>query len=86
MLICEFCLERAENGQCRLGLRIPQKMSCRDFQPGLEKFCAKPEDFVDSAQILQMAKYFGLKGTELKKINLMVRRETELRSASPGLE
>jgi len=52
-------------------LKIPKGMSCREFYPGLQKFCANPNDFVDSRQVLEMAKFFGIKGTELKKIKLM---------------
>jgi hypothetical protein len=46
-------------------------MTCREFGPALEKFCADPKDFVDPKQILQMATYFGIKGPELKKIRAM---------------
>jgi len=49
-------------------------MSCREFEPGIEKFCSNPADFVGTSQILQMATYFGIKGSELKKITLMAER------------
>ena len=83
MAICEFCLQRQDDNQCRLGLRIPSRMSCREFAPGIEKFCANPNDFVDPTQIIQMASYFGVKGTELKKIKLMASQAANLRLAIP---
>jgi len=49
-------------------------MSCREFEPGIEKFCSNPGDFVGTGQILQMATFFGIKGTELKKITIMAER------------
>jgi hypothetical protein len=55
-------------------------MSCREYYPGMQKFCANPNDFVDSGQIVQMAKFFGLKGTELKKVKLMATRAETARS------
>lgn len=50
-------------------------MSCREFEPALERFCSDPKDFVGPAQIVQMATFFGMKGRELKKVNLMAARE-----------
>jgi hypothetical protein len=50
-------------------------MACREFKPALEKFCADPKDFVGHAQIVQMATFFGMRGSELKKVNLMAARE-----------
>jgi len=50
-------------------------MSCRDYLPSLLKFCANPKDFVDSNQVTEMSKFFGMKGTELKKVRLMAARE-----------
>ena len=50
-------------------------MTCRAFDPAMEKFCADRKDFVDPRQITQMATYFGVKGPELKKIKLMASRE-----------
>ena len=55
-------------------------MGCRDFKPALERFCSDPKDFVDHAQIVQMATFFGMKGSELKKVNLMASREETARS------
>jgi hypothetical protein len=49
-------------------------MGCREFDPSLESFCSDPKDFVGSAQIVQMAAFFGMKGSELKKVNLMAAR------------
>lgn len=71
MLVCEFCLQYTPSGTCRLDLKIPKTMTCREFGPTLEKFCSNPNDFVDPRQILEMAVYFGIKGPELKKIKLM---------------
>ena len=78
-MICEFCSDYAENGTCRLGLKLPKGMSCREFRPGMEKFCADPKDFVSSNQIIQMASFFGLRKMELKKVKLMVAREQSIR-------
>ena len=80
MIVCDFCLEFREGGVCALGLKIPKGMSCRDFGPGMEKFCSDPNDFVDPKQILQMATYFGMKGTELKKVRQMAAGEVSARS------
>lgn len=71
MSICDFCLEFEEGGKCRLGLKIPKRMSCREFGPTLDKFCSNPNDFVDPRQLMQMAAYFGMKGPELKKVLAM---------------
>jgi hypothetical protein len=49
-------------------------MGCREFEPSFEKFCSDPKDFVGPAQIVQMATFFGMKGRELKRVNLMVAR------------
>lgn len=71
MIICEFCLQFQKDGTCGYGLNIPKRMGCREFDPGIEKFCSNPNDFVSPGQILQMAGFFGLKGIELKKVKLM---------------
>jgi hypothetical protein len=55
-------------------------MSCREFDPSLEKFCSEPKDFVGHAQIVQMATFFGMKGNELRKVTLMAAREESARS------
>jgi hypothetical protein len=79
MIVCEFCLQYRPDGQCALGLKIPKGMKCREFGPTLEKFCSDAKDFVDQKQIIQMATYFGIKGPELKKIQLMATREQGIR-------
>jgi hypothetical protein len=55
-------------------------MSCREFNPGIESFCANPNDFVNPAQIVQMAAYFGIKGAELKKVKLMAAQAENARA------
>ncbi|HZS44455.1 MAG TPA: hypothetical protein VFC63_05090 [Blastocatellia bacterium] len=80
MIICDLCLQLEASGRCGLGLRLPKTMRCHDFQPGIEKFCAKPSDFAGQAQITQMATYFGVKGQELKKIMLIASKEDALRA------
>lgn len=83
MIICEFCLQYGPDGKCRLGLNIAKAMSCREFGPGIERFCSNPNDFVDPRQIIQMATYFGMKGTELKKVKRMAASEESSRSQIP---
>ena len=73
MIICEFCLYQSA-GECQLGLNIPKTMKCRDFDPGMEKFCAQPKDFVNVDQIVEMARFFGLEKTELKKVKMIAER------------
>jgi len=80
MIICDFCLQYKPDGECGLGLKIPKGMSCREFGPGIEKFCSDPNDYVDPRQIIQMATFFGMKGTELKKIRLMAAKEEGARA------
>ncbi len=75
MIICDFCKYYRPDGECQLGLKIPKAMGCHAFEPALEKFCSDPKDFVGPAQIVQMAVFFGMKGTELKKVKLMGARE-----------
>lgn len=77
MIACDFCKYYRQDSQCYLGLKLPRAMSCREFKPALEKFCSDPKDFVGHAQIVQMATFFGMKGRELKKVNLMAAREME---------
>jgi hypothetical protein len=50
-------------------------MSCQEFAPTMEKFCSDPKDFVSERQIVEMATFFGMKGTELKKVKRMASRE-----------
>ena len=80
MTICEFCGLFTSEGTCKVGLRLPKRMSCREFVPLFEKFCSKPSDFVDAKQIKEMSVYFGMKGQELKKIDLMVTQERAARA------
>jgi len=71
MTICEFCLHQSTEGLCRIGLNLPKTMRCREFAPGVEKFCGDPADFVSPHQIVEMARFFGLNGTELKKVKIV---------------
>ena len=80
MIICDFCLQFKPDGECGLGLKIPKGMSCREFSPGMSKFCSNPNDFVDPRQIVEMAKFFGMKGTELKKVKVMASTEATARN------
>jgi len=80
MIICEFCLNYTVAGECKVGLDIKKGMTCREFEPGLEKFCADPKDFVSPSQITQMATYFGFQKVELRKVKLMAAREENARS------
>ena len=80
MIICDLCSHYAPNNECTLDLRLPKGMSCPDFGPTLEKFCADPKDFVGERQISEMATYFGMKGSELKKVRLMASREEGARA------
>ena len=82
MIVCEFCLQYTQDGKCRLGLNIPKSMSCREFAPGIEKFCADPKDFVSQNQIVQMATFFGFQRVELKKIKLMAAGEENRAAAA----
>jgi hypothetical protein len=50
-------------------------MSCCEFCPVIERFCSNPKDFESSGQIIQMATFFGMKGSELKKVRTMALRE-----------
>ena len=75
MIVCEFCLHYKQDGNCKLGLNIPKGLSCREFEPGIEKFCSDPKDFVNQNQIVQMATFFGFQRMELKKIKVMAADE-----------
>ena len=77
MIICEFCLLRLPDGLCGVGLTIPKTMKCRQFAPGIDRFCAKPTDFVSPNQIVEMARFFGLERTELKKVKVIAERSVE---------
>jgi hypothetical protein len=84
MIVCEFCLHHTVAGTCRLGLNIPKRLTCREFAPGIEKFCADPKDFAGQHQIVQMASFFGFQKTELKKIKVMALNEENVRSLESG--
>ena len=75
MAICEFCLNFTGDGACTIGLDIRKGMTCREFRPGMEKFCSDPKDYAGPNQIVQMATYFGIGRTELKKVRLMATLE-----------
>lgn len=78
MNACEFCAQ-LEDGDCRLRLKMPKNMTCREFEPTLDKFCANESDFVNPKQLVEMAVFFGIKGPELKKVRLMAAREENAR-------
>jgi hypothetical protein len=77
MIVCEFCRHYTQGGECGLGLNLPKAMSCREFKPGIEKFCSDPKDFVSENQIVQMSTFFGFQRTELKKIKVMAASEAK---------
>jgi hypothetical protein len=77
VIICDFCLLHSPERGCSLGLNIPKTMKCREFEPGMDRFCAKPTDFVDPNQIIEMAKFFGIARTELKKVKIIAERRVE---------
>ena len=85
MIICDFCLQFQGADKCGVGLRIPKKMSCGEFDPGIEKFCSDPNDFTNEGQIVQMASFFGIKGREMKRVRAMAAKaETRLHTALPN--
>ena len=77
MTVCDFCVLRSQEGACRLGLNIATTMKCREFAPGIEKFCGNPTDFVSPNQIIDMARFFGLERTELKKVKIIAERRAD---------
>jgi hypothetical protein len=86
MTICEFCVHTRADGACELGLKPPKRMGCRDFSPGLDKFCGNPNDFVSAHQIVQMAAYFGIRGMEMKKVKLMAAHAEQMRASASHAE
>lgn len=78
MRVCEFC-EHYQYRECKLGLNLPKTMSCREFSPVMDQFCADPKDFVSVAQIVQMAMFFGFQKMELKKIRAMATKAENAR-------
>ena len=85
MIVCEFCVNYRQEGECALGLKIPKSMTCREFGPALEKFCSDPKDFVDPNQLVQMAIYFGIKGPELKKVKQMAASAESARAVTASI-
>jgi hypothetical protein len=79
MIVCELCSHYQGPGECKLDLKIPKGMSCCEFCPVIEMFCSNPTDFESSGQIIQMATFFGMKGSELKKVKTMALREESTR-------
>ena len=71
MKLCEFCVLQQADGRCSRDRRIPQKMRCVEFTPGLERFFATPADYAGREQLRQMAVYFGFAGIELKRVLAM---------------
>lgn len=71
MILCELCKLQSVNTGCTLGKNIPKKMRCDDFTPSVEHFCATPADYARKDQVYQMALFFGLKGKELKRVQMM---------------
>lgn len=71
MILCELCKLQAIDQTCSRGNTIPKSMRCADFSPGVERFCATPEDYKGKDQVYQMARFFGLKGRELKRVQTM---------------
>ena len=65
-----------------MGLTIPKTMRCREFNPGIEKFCADPADFVSPNQIVEMARFFGLDKAELKKVKVVAEQTVADRSCN----
>ena len=78
--LCEFCTERASDATCRLGRPAPRGMGCRDFAPEMAEFFTNPSDFIGVHQVVQMATFFGLRGTEMKKVKLMATRAEQKRT------
>jgi hypothetical protein len=82
MLICDFCIHY-QGDKCQFGLKTPHQMSCRHFDPGMDRFCSDPSDFVSAVQIVQMAGFFGLKGPEMRKVKVMAALEEKTRLSPP---
>ena len=55
-------------------------MACGEFLPNIEQFCSEPKDFVNTNQIVEMARFFGFQKMELKKITLMATKEENART------
>jgi hypothetical protein len=74
MILCELCTLQQADQRCSKGLNMPKKMKCPDFNPGIERFCAVPEDYKGPDQLHQMASFFGLQGKELKRVHALKER------------
>jgi uncharacterized protein (UPF0216 family) len=61
-------------------------MGCHEFVQNIAMVCADPKDFVSLNQITQMATHFGMKGSELKKVELMAAREENTRLQIPIIQ
>jgi hypothetical protein len=68
MTLCEFCVLQQADRRCSKGHKIPKKMKCVDFTPGIERFCSTPADYTGREQLKQMALFFGIAGRELEKV------------------
>ena len=71
MKLCDFCVLQQTDGRCSKERKLPQKMRCVDFTPGLERFFATPADYAGPEQLSQMALFFGFAGNELKRVLAM---------------
>lgn len=71
MKLCEFCVFQQVDGPCFKDRRLPQKMRCVEFTPGIERFFAAPTDYTGREQLRQMALFFGFAGIELKRVLAM---------------
>jgi len=70
MTLCEFCVLQADK-KCSIGLSTPKKMRCREFKPGIERFCDSPSDYKGREQLKEMSLFFGLAGRELQRVLAM---------------
>ena len=68
MTLCEFCVLQLGEGRCSEGHKVPKKMRCTDFKPGIDRFCSTPADYASRAQLKEMAIFFGIAGKELKRV------------------
>jgi hypothetical protein len=80
--LCEFCSEYDSDGTCRLGRLAPRGFGCRDYAPEMASFFSNPLDFTGVAQVIQMATFFGFRGSEMKKVKFMAVRAADLRAAA----
>ena len=80
-MICDFC-DQQRDGNCLLDLRMPKGMSCREFDPQISSFCSNQADFVNAGQIVGMAQFFEMRGTELKKVKRMALEAELARTAA----